>query len=121
MASQVGQLVGTLFHSRDIAHKVHLNCKLYSRHVALNEFYDEIIDLADSFSEKYIAKYKKEIDIQLDWPEDNGEIIDILRADLQRVENLRVSMAQGYSPLQNIIDEICGVYLEAIYKLERLL
>lgn len=47
------QLVGHLFLSRDVAHSVHLNTRSFSKHMALNTFYDEIIDLADKFAEAY--------------------------------------------------------------------
>ena len=45
--------VGTLFLARDVAHSVHLNTRSYAKHVALNEFYDSIVDLADKFAEAY--------------------------------------------------------------------
>jgi len=45
--------VGMLFLARDVAHSVHLNTRSYSKHVALNTFYDEIIELADGFAEAY--------------------------------------------------------------------
>ena len=38
--------VGTLFLARDVAHSVHLNTRSFAKHMALNEFYDAIVDLA---------------------------------------------------------------------------
>ena len=47
------QLVGLLFLGRNVAHSVHLNTRSYSKHTALNIFYDRIIGAADDFAEAY--------------------------------------------------------------------
>ena len=75
--------VGTLFLARDVAHSVHLNTRSFSKHSALNTFYDEVIDLADKFAEAYQGRHEK-----------------------------------SDSALQNIIDEIVGLYLSTLYKLK---
>ena len=49
--------VGLLFLARDVTHSVHLNTRSYSKHVALNTFYDEIIELADGFAEAYQGRH----------------------------------------------------------------
>ena len=49
--------VGTLFLARDVTHSVHLNTRSYAKHVALNEFYDAIVDLADKFAEAYQGRH----------------------------------------------------------------
>jgi hypothetical protein len=51
------QFVGHLFLSRDVAHSVHLNTRSFSKHSALNTFYDEIVDLADKFAEAYQGRH----------------------------------------------------------------
>ena len=45
--------IGMLFLARDVAHSVHLNTRSYSKHMALNTFYESIVDLADGFAETY--------------------------------------------------------------------
>ena len=49
--------VGHLFLARDVTHSAHLNTRSYAKHVALNEFYDGIIDLADKFAEAYQGRH----------------------------------------------------------------
>ena len=49
--------IGRLFLSRDVAHSVHLNTRSFSKHSALNEFYDSIVDLADKFAEAYQGRH----------------------------------------------------------------
>lgn len=51
------EFVGLLFLGRDVAHSVHLNTRSYSKHVALNIFYDRIVGAADDFAETYQGRY----------------------------------------------------------------
>ena len=49
--------VGMLFLARDVTHSAHLNTRSYAKHKALQKFYENIIDLADSFAEAYQGRY----------------------------------------------------------------
>jgi hypothetical protein len=51
------ELVMRCFHSRTAAHVLHLKSKSYSEHMALHDFYDEIVDLTDAFAEMYQGEY----------------------------------------------------------------
>ena len=50
------QLVGLLFLGRNVAHSVHLNTRSYAKHVALNVFYDEVIDKAVNYYVKMTSE-----------------------------------------------------------------
>ena len=54
---KAADFVGHLFLARDVTHSVHLNTRSYAKHVALNEFYDAIVDLADKFAEAYQGRH----------------------------------------------------------------
>ena len=49
--------IGELFLARDVAHSVHLNTRSFAKHMALNTFYDEIVDLADGLAEAYQGRH----------------------------------------------------------------
>lgn len=51
------EFVMRCFHARTAAHVLHLKSTSYAEHVALNEFYDGIIDLIDGFAEMYQGEY----------------------------------------------------------------
>lgn len=51
------KFIAILFLSRDIAHREHLRTKIYAQHVALGDFYDAIIGLADSLTEMYQGRH----------------------------------------------------------------
>lgn len=53
----VGKLILACFHARTAAHVFHLSTRSRSDHLALQQFYDEIVDLADRLAEAYQGEY----------------------------------------------------------------
>ena len=53
----VNKLVGIMMMSRTMAHKAHLKTGSYAKHVALKEFYEEIVEELDEIAEAYQGKY----------------------------------------------------------------
>ena len=110
--------VGILFLSRDVAHSVHLNTRSFSKHMALNTFYDEIVGLADSFAEAYQGRYELIGPITLMSAKKTSNIIQFLQDQLAEIEAKRYDVVpKEDTALQNIIDEIVGLYLSTLYKL----
>ena len=110
--------VGTLFLARDVAHSVHLNTRSYAKHVALNEFYDSIVDLADKFAEAYQGRHGLIGPITLMNAKKNSDIVEFLKDSLADIEDMRYKVCdKSDTALQNIIDEIVGQYLSSLYKL----
>jgi hypothetical protein len=110
--------VGHLFLARDVAHSVHLNTRSYAKHKALGKFYDEIVDLADSFAEAYQGRHGLIGPISLQTAKKNGNIIEFLQDSLAEIEENRYKFCdEKESAIQNIIDEIVALYLSTLYKL----
>lgn len=110
--------VGTLFLARDVAHSVHLNTRSFSKHMALNEFYDNIVDLADKFAEAYQGRHGLIGPITLKSAKKTTNILEFLEDSLAEVEKMRYEVCEKTdTPIQNIIDEIVGQYLSTLYKL----
>jgi hypothetical protein len=113
-----GKYVALLFLGRDIAHRVHLKTRSYAEHKALNEFYDEIVDLADAFAEAYQGRYNELLDIPLLTNDKKGTIADVLENQKKWIEDNRESICpRSETALHNIIDEAVGLYLSTLYKL----
>ena len=111
--------IGTLFLARDVAHSVHLNTRSYAKHVALNEFYDSIVDLADKFAEAYQGRHGMIGPITLMSAKKTGNITEFLQDSMDDIEKMRYEVCKkDDTPLQNIIDEIVGQYLSTLYKLK---
>ena len=111
--------VGTLFLARDVAHSVHLNTRSYLKHKALRHFYEDIIELADKFAEAYQGRHGLIGPISLMSGKKTNNIIDFLKESLKEIEDCRYEVCKKTdTPMQNIIDEIVGLYLSTLYKLQ---
>jgi hypothetical protein len=112
------QLVGLLFLGRNVAHSVHLNTRSFSKHVALNTFYDEIIDRADAFAEAYQGRHGLIGPIAIPATKKTANIIEFLQAQLDEIEKGRYEIVdRSDSSLQQLIDNIVELYLSTLYKL----
>ena len=110
--------VGILFLARDVAHSVHLNTRSFAKHSALNSFYDDVIDLADKFAEAYQGRHGLIGPISLMSAKKTTNIIEFLDDQLKDIEAARYLVCEKTdSPIQNIIDEVVGLYLSTLYKL----
>lgn len=110
--------VGMLFLARDVTHSVHLNTRSYAKHKALRSFYDNVIDLADTFAEAYQGRHGLIGPISLMSAKKTTNVIDFLQDQLEEIEKCRYEVCDKTdTPIQNIIDEIVGLYLTTLYKL----
>jgi hypothetical protein len=107
-----GKFIGTLFQSRDIMHIAHLQTTSFAEHKALNEYYDNILDLTDKFTEAYFGANKRcEIVIPESKIEDAVSHLRGMRSILDTERN------NYTSELQNIIDEMIGLVDKILYLL----
>jgi len=116
--TMAGELVMLCFHARTTAHILHLQTKSYAEHKALNEFYDAIVDLADSFAETYQGEYG----IITAYPMKYKAAKDgqgLMEEMADWIENNRYSVCDSDdSHLQNIIDEMVALIRSTEYKLK---
>jgi hypothetical protein len=111
--------LGQLFLARDVAHSVHLNTRSYAKHKALGHFYEDVIGLVDKFAEAYQGRKGLIGPISLQSARKNGNIIEFLQDSLEQIEEMRYTVVDKTdTPLQNIIDEVIGLYLTTLYKLK---
>jgi hypothetical protein len=110
--------VGLLFLARDVTHSVHLNTRSYSKHKALQKFYESIIDLADNFAEAYQGRHGLMGPISLQSAKKTTNVIDFLQNQIEEIEADRYKICdETDSAIQNLIDEIIALYLSTLYKL----
>lgn len=120
----IGRLIGTLFLAREYAHRAHLRVTgvgSYAKHVALGEFYTEIIEQADTLTEACQGRYDSIIEIPyLPMPEDD-DCVAVLESLLDDVEKIRYdAVDKKDTVIQNLIDEALGTFLSTLYKLRKL-
>jgi hypothetical protein len=117
--STAANFLGTLFLARDVAHSVHLNTRSYSKHVALNIFYERIIGAADDFAEAYQGRHGLIGPISLMSAKKTTNIVDFLQSSLADIEEMRYKVVKKEdTSLQQLIDNIVEVYLRTLYKLK---
>jgi len=119
--SDIGQLIATLFLSREIAHREHLFTDSFSKHMSLQEFYNAIIEIADSITEAYQGRCGMIENIPILTEDSKGPIEDRLQKQLDAVEAMRyTAVDKEDTAIQNLIDEAVGQFLSTLYKLRRL-
>jgi hypothetical protein len=112
------KFIGMLFLARDVTHSVHLNTRSYSKHKALQKFYENIIDRADTFAEAYQGRYGLIGPIALMSAKKTENVVAFLEDQLAELEAMRYDVCDKTdSPLQNLIDGIIELYLSTLYKL----
>jgi hypothetical protein len=110
--------LGLLFLARDVTHSVHLNTRSYSKHVALNIFYERIVGAADDFAEAYQGRHGLMGPITLHSAKKTSNIIEFLEDSLAEIEAARYEVCDKTdSSLQQLIDNIIEIYLRTLYKL----
>jgi hypothetical protein len=106
------KFIGLLFQSRDMMHIAHLQTTSFAEHKALGSYYDGILDLTDSFTEKYFGGNKR---VEFTIPESkNMEAVAHMKAMQKLIEGERANYS---SDLQNIMDEMLGLVHETLYLL----
>ena len=112
------KMIGILFMSRTYAHMAHLNTSSFAKHKALNEFYEEIVDLADELAEAAQGKFGK---LDIPYMDLKGVISDPvagLKIHWTMIENLEKKCE--YPWLGNIIQEIDALYSKTNYLMTEL-
>ena len=115
---KASDFIGILFLARDVTHSVHLNTRSYAKHKALQKFYENIIDLADSFAEAYQGRHGLIGPISLMSAKKTSNVIEFLESQLAEIESVRYDVCEkADTSLQQLIDNIIELYLSTLYKL----
>ena len=115
----IEQLISRVFYARNLAHFEHWRTKSYAQHKALGKFYDEIIEAIDALVEAYqglnglIGSIPSPTDTK-------GDSLTTLKADAAWIEANHEEISGGNRAVANLIDNVTGIYLTTIYKLENL-
>ncbi len=107
-----GKFIGTLFQSRDMMHIAHLQTTSFAEHKALGMYYDKILDLTDSFTEKYFGANGR---VELIIPEAKNQDATSHMKSMQAI--IEAERDNYSSDLQNIMDEMLGLVHETLYLL----
>lgn len=117
-AKSVKKLVEKMFEVRQTSHNVHLQTKSYSAHKALNSYYDDLLDLTDSFVETYQGQYGILNGYESIQVSPVDDIVSYLEDSVKIFMLGKDSLKESDSHLKNILDEIVALTYSTIYKLK---
>jgi len=115
----LGAFAGFLFSTRDIAHQMHLATKSFAEHKALDDYYNDIVDLVDGIVESSQGKYGL---LTISVPAltvTPNDCVGTFTSFANTVQTMRSTLPQD-SYIQNQIDEVEALIYSTIYKLKNL-
>jgi len=115
---KAGEFIIRLFHARTVAHVLHLKSRSYAQHKALNEFYDEIIPLVDSYAETFQGAYGVISEYSGGYRNYNDPVVFIEELCDWVKDNRSEFCARTDTHLLNIIDEVSALIDTTKYKLK---
>lgn len=118
----IEQLIARVFATRNAVHIAHWKAKgdgSFARHMALGDFYDDLIDKIDGIVEMYQGAFGL-IDKVETTSVDAEKIMDHIGEEANWIEDNRSEIAGGVCAIENAVDDLTGAYLRTFYKLKNL-
>jgi len=115
----IKEFASRVFAARDVAHREHLRSRSYAQHMALDDFYRQVIDAADELIEAYQGQFGPIGDFTVQTRKVD-DIAAYLRDDVDWMQSVRDVIANDDPAVLNLLDGVCAIYLRTIYKLENL-
>lgn len=122
--SPISSFFSKLFESREMAHIYHLQVKgeegSYAAHMALNSYYDNVLELIDEIIEVYQGQYDiiEEYDIIDTKDTKSKDKIEYFKDLANFIKIERKNISEEDTHLHNIIDEIVALIYKTLYKLK---
>jgi hypothetical protein len=115
MGENVAMFAATLLHSATNAHFFHWSTDSFSKHMALGEYYDGIVELTDAYVEAYMGCYDKITTFPNVYhqPKDPVKYLQSLQSF---VKEARQDLPQD-EQLCNLVDAIADLIDSTTYKL----
>ena len=118
----IEELVARVFGTRNTAHLVHWAARgpgSFAQHMALDAFYNNIIEQIDKIVEMHQGAFGLMGDVEPgSVPTKN--FTEHVAKEAQWIEDNRERISQDVCALENVIDELVGIYLTTYYKLKNL-
>lgn len=118
----IEELISRVFYARNVAHFEHWRAKgdgSFAKHMALGDFYDDVIEAIDRLVEVYQGAFKLIGNIPAPKVSER-DVLKLLEADAAWIEEHHEDICEGNRAVANLIDGVTEVYLSGIYKLRNL-
>lgn len=120
-AKNIEEFFGTLQQATVETWKEHLKTDKYSSHIALNEFYEGIVELVDALIEEYMGKYGKVTEFKNIMTSEKLGAVKYLEELRELVTSGRTELIdEKDTELHSDIDAILSLISSTLYKLKEL-
>jgi hypothetical protein len=119
----IEELISRVFVTRNAAHLAHWRAKgpgSFARHMALGDFYDNIIDALDKIVELHQGAFGLIEEMDPPGGKMPKDIAEHIGEEANWLQDNRSEIAGDVCAIENVVDELAGIYLTAYYKLRNL-
>lgn len=116
----IKELVSRVFATRNAVHFAHWKTRSFAEHTALGDFYEELVCGVDKLMEAYqgcfdIVSFDRDVDAV-----SPNDITSHISQELIWISKNEEAICRDVGALVNILQELEGCYMKALYKLENL-
>lgn len=119
MTATIEQLAARVFQARDVSHRQHWRTGSFAQHMALGDFYDDVIVAIDEIVEVYQGVFGLIGDFDVTTVPVPA-IAPYLTAEADWIAASRDEVCNGNDAVRNLIDGLGAIYRRTIYKLNQL-
>lgn len=112
----IEELIDKTFHIRDASHIAHWKTKSYSEHMALGDYYEDIIEKIDEIIEAYQGTFGIIGKVE----EQDADIAKSINDMVIWLNENRSNISRNVPSIENIVDELTALNMRTLYKLENL-
>ena len=112
----IEELIVRMFKARNQAHMRHWSTDSYSEHKALGHYYDGVIDKLDEIVEAYQGGFVKVENL----PDSIDDAKKLVQEEMLWLTKNREEIAKNIPALENLLDDLAGLHMKTLYKLENL-
>lgn len=112
----IEELIVRIFKARNQAHMRHWKTNSYSEHKALGHYYDGIIDKLDEIVETYQGGFG----LVGKLPDEIKDAKELINEEMLWLTKNREKIAKDIPALENLLDDLTGLHMRTLYKLENL-
>jgi hypothetical protein len=116
----IDELVARTFCARNLAHLHHFQTQSLAEHMALDEFYHDVIAAVDKIVEGYQGRFSLIALSGFPAHEKFEDSVKYFGGELRWIEQNKSAIDRGNAAIGNQVDELAGVYNKLIYKLRNL-
>tara|TARA_R110002126_G_scaffold206998_1_gene354148 strand:- start:262 stop:606 length:345 start_codon:yes stop_codon:yes gene_type:complete len=112
----IEELIVRIFKARNQAHMRHWKTDSYSEHKALGHYYEGIIDKLDQIVETYQGGFG----LVEKLPDEIEDAKELVKDEMLWLTKNREKIAKEIPALENLLDDLTGLHMRTLYKLENL-